>query len=222
MRSWLNVALMTMLGLGGLVSNVAAQCSSLYGDTARRRPLTLEQLSWTYQPAIEPREIKIHDVITVIVDEKAQMISEGEMDRRKKADGKLTLKDWILLRRWAAFPDPQTAGDPTIAGAMENKYRAEADLETREALKLRIACTVVDVRPNGNLVLEGHRTIRVNSEVWELSLTGVVFPEAVLPNNTVLSENIADLQILKREGGHVRDAYRRGWLMYWLDRFQPF
>jgi flagellar L-ring protein precursor FlgH len=89
-------------------------------------------------------------------------------------------------------------------------------------MKFRISCRVVDIRPNGNLVIEGRRTVHNNSEVWEQSLTGEVRPKDVLPNNTVLSENVAELRIDKREAGHVRDGYRRGWLLKWLDKWQPF
>ena len=81
---------------------------------------------------------------------------------------------------------------------------------------------MVDIRPNGNLVIEGRRTIRNNNEVWEQALTGVIRAGDVMPNNTVLSENIAEMRVYKREAGNVRDGYRRGWLMKWLDAYQPF
>jgi len=199
-----------------------AQSSSLFGNPAQRRPLGLSDLSWTYQPVEEKRQIRLHDQITVIVDEKAQVISEGEVDRRKKADGKLVLSDWISLKNFNLKPAPQSDGDPTVSGSVDNKYRANGELETREAMKLRVACRVVDIRPNGTLVLEGHRSIHVNEEKWEISLGGTIRAEDVLPNNTVMSENIADMRLVKRESGHVRDGYRRGWLLQWLDMYQPF
>jgi flagellar L-ring protein precursor FlgH len=213
-------AVLVILALAG--THAAAQSSSLYGSPADRRPLTLGAYSWTYQPAPEPRELKVHDLITVVVDEKSQVISEGEVDRRKKADLSMVLKDWLKLDGLNIGPAPQPNGDPAISGAVDSKYRAESELETREAMKFRIASEVVDIRPNGTLVIEGHRTIRNNEEVWEMSLGGIVRPEDVLPNNSVLSENVADLRIYKREVGHVRDGYRRGWMLNWLDRHQPF
>jgi flagellar L-ring protein precursor FlgH len=89
-------------------------------------------------------------------------------------------------------------------------------------MRFRIACRVVDIRPNGNVLIEGRRSILNNDDTWEMSLIGVIRPEDVLPNNTVLSENVADLRIVKRETGHVRDGYRRGWFTRCLDMFQPF
>ena len=65
-------------------------------------------------------------------------------------------------------------------------------------------------------------TIQLNEEIWEQSLSGIVRRDDVLPNNTVLSEDIAELRIMKREVGSVRDGYRRGWFLRILDRYQPF
>ena len=219
-RGWSLPAALVLIGM--VATEAWGQSSSLYGGSERGKPLTLANASWTYQPVEEPREIRLNDLITVVVNEKSQVISEGEMDRRKKADATWVLKDWIRFDGLAVRPDPQTSGDPTISGQMQNKYRAEAGLETRDAMKFNIACRVVDIRPNGNLVLEGRRSLRNNEEAWEMSLGGVVRPEDVLPNNTALSENVAELRIYKREAGHVRDAYRRGWFQKWLDKYQPF
>ncbi len=212
----------TLLTLTAAASVSAQSGSLLTAGNPNPQPPTLDKASWTYQPPPEPRKFALHDLVTVVVDEKTQVISEGQMDRRKKADGKFILSDWILLKSWHLIPDPQTDGDPTVSGAMENKYRAESELETREAMKLRVSCEVVDVRPNGLLVLEGRRFIQVNNDTWEIALTGTVSADAILPDNTVLSENVANLRLVKREAGHVRDGYRRGWALRWLDAVQPF
>jgi flagellar L-ring protein precursor FlgH len=212
------VLLFLVVGVG---ADVAAPRPQVDATRPRRRPMTLAEASWIYQPPAEPRELKLHDLIVVLVDEKTQVISEGEMDRRKKADGTFTLADWIVLDGLSVSPDPQSDGEPAISGKMQSKYRAESELETRDSMKFRISCRVVDVRPNGNLLLEGRRAIRNNNDTWEMWLMGAVRPEDVLPNNTVLSENVADLRIIKRESGHVRDGYRRGFLMRFLDYFSP-
>jgi len=181
--------------------------------------MTLADASWI-RPE-KPNSLKLNDLLVVLVDEKAQVLSEGEMDRRKKADGTFVLKDWIGIHGLTVEPDPQTDGDPAISGEMQSKYRAESGMETRESMKFRISCRVVDIRPNGNLLLEGRRSIQSNEDVWEMWLMGVIRAQDVLPNNTVLSENVAELRIIKREAGHVRDGYRRGFFMRFLDRFSP-
>lgn len=197
---------------------------SLYGSPENRPPLRREAVDFAHVPMPEPRTLKLNDIVIVTVDEKSQVLSEGEMDRRKNASLKAALKDWIIFspHSFGIRPDPQSAGEPKIDGQWDNKYRAEADFEARDAMKFSIAARIVDIRPNGTLVVEGRRVIKHNEDTWEYFLIGVIRPEDIKPNNTIESEKIAELHLWKRESGHVRDGYRRGWLMEWLDHFQPF
>ncbi len=200
----------------------SGQDSSLFRHT-RQSGLTLDRASWMFEPPPEPRPIRVHDILTVLVDEKSVVISEGEIDRRKNASLNAVLSDWVLLRNMTMFPDPQSAGEPRIKGQIDKKYRADSQLETRDSMIFRVAVTVADIRPNGNLVVEGTRYIRNNNEVWEYSLSGEVRPQDLnQQTNTVRSEAVADLRIIKRESGHVRDGYRRGWVQTLVDKFQLF
>ena len=225
-RVWHQTVLWSFVVAWVPVDALAAEAPALnpspYSNLVRPRRRTLAESSWTYRQGEEPKEARLNDLIVVLVDEKSQVTSEGEMDRRKKADGTFSLKDWIGIHAGTLEPDKQQDGDPAITGEMQGKYRAESELETRDSMRFRIACRVVDIRPNGNVLIEGRRSILNNDDTWEMSLIGVIRPEDVLPNNTVLSENVADLRIVKRETGHVRDGYRRGWFTRCLDMFQPF
>ncbi len=222
-RAWRCVGAAVLLA-GLPCGSVAAQSGSLYGNPERRVPLRPEMVDPTYVPMPEPRVVKLNDIITVMVDEKSQVISEGDMDRRKKTSLQAALKDWVIFSpvSLGIRPDPQSNGPPKIDGEWNNKYKAQADFESRDAVKFNLSARVVDVRPNGTLVIEGRRVIKNNEDTWEFSLTGVIRPEDVKPNNTVQSEKVAEMRLIKRESGHVRDGYRRGWLMEWLDRYQPF
>lgn len=199
-----------------------SQGSSLFGEPGKRRDLVLSQDGWTYQKPLEPTPVQLRDIVTVIINQQSVVISDGEIDRKKKAHGDLILKDWIFLKGLSAFPNKMTGGDPHIRGEVDNKLRSESSLETRDSMKFRLACEVVDIRPNGNLVIEGRASVRNNEEVWEYALTGEIRPKDILPNNTIQSDSIANLRIDKREMGHVRDGYRRGWALRWLDKYQPF
>ena len=72
--------------------------------------MSLKDYSWTYQPAREAHPYRLHDIITIVVDEKSVVISEGQMDRKKQAYGDLNLPSWILFKGFSVVPDPQTAG----------------------------------------------------------------------------------------------------------------
>ncbi len=187
-------------------------------------PLTLENTSYLFQP-LPPealRELKKEDSIIVLVDYRTAMNSDGSLQSRKTANFNAALLDWIGFDGSDIFAAPQSRGDPTIAGMLNSQYRTQTDMELEDSLTFRIAAKIVDIYPNGNLVIEAHRTVRNNNEVWQQSLTGVVARQFINADRTVRSDAITDLFIDKRELGEVRDGYAPGWLTRWYGRYKPF
>ena len=207
-----------------------AQDGSLFLHPVHSHPnaapgLTLQNSSFLYRqlpPEARPRELQIHDIVTVVVDFRSRFLSEGDAESRKTASLTAILTDWIKIDNGALKPAPQNDGDPTVAGTLNSQYRAESDVELRDSLSFKLAAEIVDIRPNGNLVIEGHQTIQNNEERWRISLTGIVRREAIQADRTVSSDSIYDLNIDKEELGQVRDGYARGWLSRWYDRYKPF
>jgi len=186
--------------------------------------LNLENCSFMYRklpPEAEMRELKINDIITVLVDYRASMMSEGDAEARRTASLNAVLADWLKFDGKDIIPAP---GDDDLAvrGSLNSQYRAESELELRDSLTFRIAAAVVDIRPNGNLVIEARREIRINEEVWQQSLTGIVRRQSIGPDRTVRSDEVAELRIEKRERGFVNDSYSRGWFARWYDKWKPF
>jgi flagellar L-ring protein FlgH len=188
-------------------------------------PLTLEDSSFIYQkvPAdAERRELRINDILTVLVDYKSTTASNGNVDNRKTSNLNAELKNWIKFDGKNLIPAPQSHGDLHVDGDLNSENRVDAQLALKDSLTFRIAVRVVDIQPNGNLVVEGHRDITINDEVWLQSLSGVVRRSSIQPDRTVRSDEIDDLRITKRERGFIRDATARGWFTEWYDRWKPF
>ena len=218
MRRWI-LGLPLIIAAGS--ETAQAQSTSLYGAPEVRPPLSLSQNSWYYVPPEPVRQIQLNDIITVVVKENSQVVSEGQLQRRTQSNVDARLRNWIQLRAFSLYPLPTSVGEPRARGSLDSQANTTTELQTQDLVTFRIAARVVDVRPNGHLVIEAHRTVRDNEEVWEKSLTGIVRREDVAPDNTVLSERIIELQIDKREAGHVYDSYKRGWLLRAMDRFKP-
>jgi flagellar L-ring protein precursor FlgH len=234
-RAWLRRAAATALacGLPALAFADDGPNSSLYSGrlqtfpTAAQGqdaiPLAPQPTSWYEVPLPPPKEVRVHDIITIRVDMAVRMNSDAEWQRRKNARYDALLNDWVILKGIRAVkPAPQSDGDQRIQGNLNIQDRAQGELETTESLKFDIAASVASVLPNGNLVLEAHRTVRNNHEYWLHSLSGVCRREDVGPGNIVLSKDLANLQIEKREMGQVRDSYKRGWLTRLIDEYTPF
>ncbi len=203
-----------------------AQDGSLFLKPAQTsNGLTLENSSFMYQqlpPESIPRQLQKHDIVTIVVDFRSRFLSEGNGQARKTQNLTAVLADWIKLDNGSLKPATQSDGDPTIAGSLNSQNRSQSDLELLDTLSFRMAAEIVDIQPNGNLVIEGHQTIRNNEEQWRISLTGVVRRESIQPDRSVSSDAIYDFNVDKEEVGQVRDGYARGWFSKWYDRYKPF
>ena len=185
------------------------------------RALRRRDLSWIYIDRPRPKKLGVHDIITVIVDEKSESTQNTRFNRQRNIIFNGILREFIRIdgkgNLNTAAPEA-----PGIQGQLQSQMQSYGQGLSQEGLKYRIAATVVDVLPNGTLILEARKTILTNDALWEYSLTGRIRTQDVAGNNTVLTENIADLSITKRENGKIPDSSKRGILTKLYDFFLPF
>jgi flagellar L-ring protein precursor FlgH len=212
-----------------LTTSARAQDSSLLlngpQNSQAKPPMSLQAGSYIYRelpPNAQMRELQTHDIITVIVDYRTRMLSEGDAENRKTNTLNAVLSSWIRFDGKSIKAAAQNDGDPRVAGTYNSQYRAESDVELRDSLTFEIAAEIIEIRPNGNLYIEGNQTIKNNEECWKIFISGEVRREAIQPDRTVSSKSIANLDIHKEEVGQVRDGYARGWFNRWYDKYKPF
>ena len=153
-------------------------------------------------PESEYRELQINDIITVLVDYRSSMIERRRRRGPQELEPQRGAGRLAGVRRQGHL---SRAAEQRAIRASTARCKAsiapKSDMELRDALTFRIAAAVVDIRPNGNLVIEARREIRINEEVWMQSLTGVVRRQSIGPDRTVRSDEVAELRIDKRERG---------------------
>jgi len=116
------------------------------------------------------------------------------------------------------------AGDAVLGTNAANRrgFTGDAEFRSERAITDRFSVTVVDVLPNGNLVVEGTRTISVQNDIRLLKLTGVVRQYDILPGNNVPSYKVADLKLTLDAEGAEQAFTNQGWLSRSFNRYWPF
>jgi flagellar L-ring protein FlgH len=213
----------------GPATNAIGQDASLLlvQPTAMQQPGALVQANCDFMyrrlpPEAEQRELQINDIVTVLVDYRSSMLSESDAKSKRNNFYNMVVSDWLKFDGKNISPAPLNNGDLRIRGQLDSQYKTEADLTARDALTFRIAANVVDIRPNGNLVLEARNEVQHDDEVWEQSITGVVRRQSIGPDRTVRSDQIAESRIRIRKKGFVKDGIDRGWFTKWYDCWKPF
>jgi len=170
----------------------------------------------------KPRKIQVHDIITVVVREEKRAKSDTDLKRDKKWEIAAELKKWIRLTEdHKLVPQAFPLGNPAIDLTYDDKYKGKGKTERKDTLITRISAVVVDVKPNGTLVLEARKEIKVDEDRQLITLTGICRAEDVTAQNTVLSTQLADARIDIQHSGPARDAARRGWLARLWDWLRP-
>ena len=111
---------------------------------------------------------------------------------------------------------------PAIRFNAEREFSGEGDYERKDRFSARIAATVLEVKPNGTLVLEAVKRIAKDSEIQTIVLSGLVREDDITGQNTVLSSQMANLDITSRHEGQVRDAAKKGIITEVLDAIFSF
>jgi len=152
----------------------------------------------------DQRARNVGDILTVTVAEQTSVKNEEKVERRN---------DTSLAARLEAFSLSdktfQSNTLPKIDIRKESDFQGEAKQNSGSEVRASIAVVVIDVQPNGNLVIAGTRTVTVNDETRTLKISGLVRPLDVTPNNTVGSAQVADARIaITGEGGNTRQVTR--------------
>ena len=189
--------------------------------TASARPALLKEYSLIYVPSPEPIVVKVHDIISIMVDEKSSVTIDSRYNRNRSETLKAELKEFLRIDE-AGNLAPAALNSPKIDAQLQGRLQSTGQVEDREGIQYRIAAIVVDIRPNGNLILEARKSIRSNRDVWEYRLTGEIRSKDVNRDNTALSENIANLDIVKNQRGKVYESTKRPWGVLLYDLIFPF
>lgn len=102
------------------------------------------------------------------------------------------------------------------------KFKGKGDASQSNSLKGSISVTVVEIIPNGNLVVRGEKWVTINQGEEVIRFGGIIRPSDISTNNTIPSTKVADARIIYTGDGMVNDATRQGWLTQFFSRYWPW
>ena len=172
--------------------------------------------SASYRPAFEDRRARlVGDTLTIQIVENvsASQKSSSTANRTSSIDAGVS-----------AFPvlSVATLGKLAVGTSSANDFSGKGGTESANTFSGSITATVVEVLPNGHLVVTGEKQIGVNQNVDVLRFSGTVDPRAILPGSIVSSTQVANARIESRGRGAQAESQTVGWLARFFLSFLPF
>jgi flagellar L-ring protein precursor FlgH len=159
------------------------------------------------------------DILTIVVNESAA----AQSSQSKKSSRESSLNDAVQQFLWANSKVlTHNGGLPGMQLGGKSSYTGGGDVSNTQSLTARAAVLVTDVLPNGNLVVEGARTVTFSGETQYVVLRGFVRVDDIARDNTVESSNIADARVEFYSEGQLTDAQKRGWFAKLYEKLRPF
>ena len=172
----------------------------------------------SYRPAFEdPRARAIGDTITILIVERitASQVSKSTSNRTTSGSASVS-----------AFPLVSPADLVNLKAGVGTKsasdFSGKGGTESANTFSGSITATVVDVLPNGHLVVTGEKQIGVNQNVDVLRFSGTVDPRVVQAGSIVNSTQVANARIESKGRGAQAEAQTAGWLTRFFFSFLPF
>ncbi len=176
------------------------------------------------------RAYKVGDLVTINIVEtsSASKSASTQTGRSSSIDAGIdNLLGWEgRIKNLTSFGKSDVRGaynnSNMLKGSLSNSFDGKGSTSRGDSMTASITARVIDVKPNGNLAIEGTREIRVNSETQIIVLSGIIRPVDISPDNTILSSYIGDAKIEYLGTGAISDKQRPGWLTRAADFVWPF
>jgi flagellar L-ring protein precursor FlgH len=174
---------------------------------------------------------RLNDFVTVRIVENLSGSGKADTDTSRESTGEYDATDLFgankdfNLHNVFLLKDFYKGGnifEPKAEGSGKSEFKGKGDTNREGKLIATITAKVVEVMPNGNLVLEARKEMTINNEKQILVFTGMTRPDDIDASNTVLSSKIADARIYYVGDGVLQDKQSPGWLVRLLDKVWPF
>lgn len=170
----------------------------------------------------DQRAQRVGDILTVVVNLKESAKLKNETSRKRANTEKMGAGNFVGLETRLKKNHPDVSIEKLVGLNSGMDSKGTGEIKRDEEIKVDVAAIVTQVLPNGNLVVIGRQEIRVNYEVREIQVAGVIRPEDITSQNTISSEKIAEARISYGGRGHISEVQQPRYGQQLLDVILPF
>lgn len=171
-----------------------------------------------------PRRLALHDLVTIIVNETSRSERSQSLETESDYSANVELTRFLDLAELieGRLQPGEARTDDLLDIDATQEFTGEGDYERTDRLTARVQAEVIDIKPNGVLVLEARTTIQTDEEIQVFVLSGNCRSDDVTEQNTVQSGQLHNLSIVTKNEGEVRDAAHKGWIPRALEAIFAF
>ena len=174
----------------------------------------------------DEKATRIGDLVTVMIEEQssASRTAQNQSSRNTSAGGSMQVATPYYTRADGQQVGMRFQGAtlPAFDWQFGHNQSGGGQTSSEDGLSSTLTARVVDVLPNGNLLIEGRRVIHLEDEKVEMIVTGAIRPRDISSQNTIASSRVADATIRYESAGPLRRDQRRGFLTRVWNWLNPF
>ncbi|RJQ84829.1 MAG: flagellar basal body L-ring protein FlgH [Desulfobacteraceae bacterium] len=165
---------------------------------------------------------RIGDIVTIRIVENSSASNQASTTTDRSSSLTAGIEGFFNAEKRYANDHPFFNPFSSVKGAINSEFEGTGATKRSGALSAYMTARVMDILPNGNLVIEGNREVRVNAENQQITLTGIIRPRDISADNIIQSTYIADARIAYSGKGVINERQRPGWFTRVLDVVWPF
>ncbi len=212
------------------VTNPTAQAAyePLSWPMPEAQPATKQYANSLWQPGSraffrDQRAARVGDILKVTIKIKDKAELDNDSDRSRTGTDSISAPSVFGLQNKLFKFLPGDANPENLARvSTTGSHVGTGAIKREETIETQVAALVTQVLPNGNLAIDGSQEIRINNEIREVSVKGVVRPQDISANNTIESSQIAQARIVYGGRGQISDVQSPRWGSQVIETISPF
>lgn len=206
----------TALIISSLLLTVSVRADSLWKDDVSRSPFADKKARF------------VGDILNIRVQESNAAKRDAKTESSRTGTADASISSFFFGTQGSTSTGSQNGGGkhrgsyPAMKFSNATSHAGTGTIDNSDSITARFSVRVVDLLPNGNLIVEGIRNASYAGESQTIVLRGAVRPFDIESDNTIYSYLLSDLQIRYVSSGVISSAKDKGWFMNFWDKISPF